>query len=91
MLIFSGNNILFVRGNTITPLVSSGTALLSNGMFRVIPYQDPAVTGATNFLDVQHPGFWLFTNIQLLKYNPKDWVWNVQTSLQQFYNLQRIE
>lgn len=90
MLLFTGDNLWWIHGETEVALISSGQALISSGKFKIIPFTTFSLTGSA-FLDVQHPGFWLFTTLQIPQYNPQQWIWNVQTSMQQFYNMQRLE
>jgi len=49
-----------------------------------------AASGAT-FLDIQHPGFRMFTTIQIPQYTGANRTFDVKASQQEFYNLQRIE
>ena len=76
------------RSGASIPLVSSGSATVTQGRFKLIPF---TVATGSSFLDIQHPGFRMFLDIQLAQFTPAQWIWNVQSSMQQFYNLQRVE
>lgn len=48
-------------------------------------------TPLDTFLQIQHPGFWLVATVQSTRYQSTDWVWDVEASVQQFYNMLRRE
>lgn len=85
---FSGDNLLRIHANITTPLLSTGNALLSWWTFKIIPFTRFTTD---KFLDIQHPGFRLITSLRTPRFTLKDRIRNVQTDLQQFYNLQRVE
>ncbi len=87
-LIFSGDNLLRVDNNETTSLISTGSALITEGAFKIIPFTKLPTDG---FLDIQHPGFRLMAEMQTPKYNPQERIRDVNTSVQQFYTLQRVE
>ncbi len=88
MLQFSGENLLRIHANIVTPLISTGNAFTSGWIFKIIPFTR---LSTDKFLDIQHPGFWLITSLRAPRFNPQERIRNVQTDLQQFYNLQRVE
>jgi len=87
-LVFSGPNLLRITNNTTTELISTGIANLYEWSFRVIPFTQLPTDG---FLDIQHPGFRLVAGLRSARYKQSDRVRDVSASMQQFYNLQRVE
>lgn len=88
ILQFSGDNLYRIQNKQITPLISTGYALITNWSFKLIPFTR---LPTDKFLDIQHPGFRLLTSLQTANYNSWDRVRDVQANVQQFYNLQRVE
>lgn len=87
-LYFTGGNLFREQSGNVVALVTSGNATVTQGRFKLIPF---TVATGSSFLDIQHPGFRMFLDIQLAQFMPSQWIWNVQSSMQQFYNLQRVE